>query len=74
MEITMGARFGSAVRWIWRNVTEGLMCMGWAFSGAVPPVAPEYTEQVIPPAEQPSLPALSEEELATWAALVKQLR
>lgn len=68
----MGARLRSAMRSIWKNLDEGLMWMGLAWSGTYPPF--EWEESSNPPADQPCLPPLSEEENAAWAALVKHLR
>jgi hypothetical protein len=67
----MGARLRSAMRSIWKKIGEGLMWMGWAWSGMCPPY--EWRDFIIPPTDQPCLPPLSEEELAEWAALVKHL-
>lgn len=68
----MGVRLRSAMRSISKTIGQGLMWMGFAWNGVYPPY--EWTDFRIPPADQPCLPPLSEEELADWAALVKQLR
>ncbi|OAH10962.1 hypothetical protein [Streptomyces jeddahensis] len=67
----MRARHASALRAIGRNIGEGLMWMGFAWYGTHPPHP--WTGYVMPPAEQPCLPPLTEEELAQWTALVKHL-
>jgi hypothetical protein len=47
--------------------------MGLAWSGMYSPYC-DWMDFRSPPADQPCLPPLSEEELAEWAALVKHLR
>ena len=68
----MVARLRSAMRSLSKNFGEGLMWMGFAWSGMYPPY--DGRDFGIPLADQPCLPPLSEEELAAWAALVKHLR
>ncbi|MGW0117208.1 hypothetical protein [Streptomyces sp. NPDC003327] len=70
----MGARLRSAMRSLWKDFGEGLMWMGFAWNGMYPPLEWQDFRVPPPPADQPCLPPLSEEELAEWSALVKQLR
>ncbi|WP_327257980.1 hypothetical protein [Streptomyces sp. NBC_01244] len=72
MEIDMGAKPRSALRSLWKKFGEGLMWTGFAWNGMYPPYA--WKELTALPDDQPCLPALSEAELAQWAALVKQLQ
>ncbi|WP_432078412.1 hypothetical protein [Streptomyces sp. YPW6] len=70
----MGSRLRSAMRSVWRGLGRGLMWMGFAWNGMYPPLEwQDYWPQPSPtgwPRPQP----MSEEELAAWSELVKQLR
>ncbi|MFI5766665.1 hypothetical protein [Streptomyces sp. NPDC051563] len=68
----MGAKLRSAARSLWKRFAEGLMWTGFAWNGMYPPHA--WRESAAPTSDQPCLPALSEAELAQWAALVRQLQ
>ncbi len=70
----MGSKLRSAMRFIWQDFSKGLMWMGFAWNGMYPPL--EWQDCWPPPSPtgQPCPPSLSEEELAAWSALVKQLR
>jgi hypothetical protein len=70
-ETDMRARRSSALRAIGRSLGEGVMWMGFGWYGS--PLPHPWTGYVIPPAEQPCLPPLSEEEFARWTALVEDL-
>lgn len=68
----MGVKPRSALRSLWKRFAEGLMWTGFAWNGMYPPLA--WKELAALPEDPPCLPALSEAELAQWAALVKQLQ
>ncbi|MER7780376.1 hypothetical protein ABTZ21_36170 [Streptomyces sp. NPDC096191] len=70
-ETVMRARRASALRNLGRSIGEGLAWTGLGFYGTHPPHP--WTGYVIPPAEQPYLPPLSEEEFVRWTAPVKHL-
>ncbi|MEU8508812.1 hypothetical protein AB0C40_29695 [Streptomyces brevispora] len=74
MEIDMGSRLRSAMRSMWTQFGKGLMWMGFAWNGMYPPLEWQDFRPPLRPADQPCLPPLSEEELATWSVLVKKLR
>jgi len=70
-ETDMRARRSSALRAIGRSLGEGVMWMGLGWYGAhLPDPWPDY---VLPPAELPFPPPVSEEEFVRWAALADDL-
>jgi hypothetical protein len=72
-ETDMRARRSSALRAIGRSLGEGVMWMGFGWYGTHLPHPHPWPEYVFPPAEQPYLPPLSQEEFARWTALVDDL-
>lgn len=70
-ETDMRARHASAVRAIGRSIGEGLMWMGFGWFGAH--ASHPWSGYAMPPAEQPCLPPLSEEEFARWATAARRV-
>lgn len=72
MESDVGPKFKSALRSMLKHFGEGLMWMGLTWSGMHPPLGMRGT--AAPDPDQLSMPPLSKEERAEWAALVERLR